>query len=308
MIMPDPAAFASEAEALHLLHSASSKAIDAMWRRTGREALKAHLDRPIGGVTPKMIYGAIGIAAEMLNDPSQRAALEARGDAVPTVDPPAIDTTPCDLVLVLPQKPSPALAQRLIELGLTCHTDARRTHGIACCLWQGRAAPSIVIPLVEAVRGQVIAISLPPSPNGAESDTSGGDTSGGEAPDDDSDRRESEIEVEVEPAPSVTVARRRGRPKAEQKSAGQNDAVTPAPAPSTPADTPEGDRLQQDDAPPIIADDNVEIDGELAPSLAPALEEHGEPPFAMRMNSAAPAIESPTQSSDPEIPEFLRDG
>ncbi|TDX59696.1 hypothetical protein EDE12_12910 [Methylosinus sp. sav-2] len=305
MIMPDPATFAAEAEALHSLHSASSKAINAMWRRTGREALKAHLDRPIGGVTAKMIYGAIGIAAEMLNDPSQRAALEARGDAMPTVDPPAIDTTPCDLVLVLPQKPSPALAQMLIELGLTCHTDARRTHGIACCLWQGRAAPSIVIPLVEAVRGQVIAISLPPSPNGAESDTSSG-----EASDDDSDRREPEVEGEGEgePAPSVTVARRRGRPKAEQKSAAQNDAATSAPVTSTSADTPEGERLQQDDAPPIIADDNVEIDGELAPSLAPALEEHTEPPFAMRMNSAAPAIESPTQSSDAKIPEFLRDG
>lgn len=162
MIMPDPAQFAAATAALDAYNSANAKEINRAWSQALRGATRGYLGRVIPGVTPSLLYAAIAMAAETLVDPVRRAELETRAAALlAAASPDTLDSNPRDIVVVLPAKASPALAASLVALGLTCHTDARKSRGITCCLWQGRAAPSIVAPLVAEERGSVVIVPLP---------------------------------------------------------------------------------------------------------------------------------------------------
>jgi len=272
MIFPNPAQFALSTVALQAHHSAVTKAINKSWDQAIRGAARTYLSRPIPDVRPAQIYAAFEMAAEILFDPDRRAELDVRAEAIESLaSERPLDATPCDIVVSLPEKASPALAQKLEELGLIRHTDARRTRGISCNLWHGHAAPSVVARLVADEGGQVLPMSTPKAPETTR-DTPPTDEAPVETTDVEAnaETRETEIDTPEPPRPG-----RRRRSKSDMASANvePNDTAVPtqeiekeSAAPPTAVDQPTEVTSAEDAPPPAPeVDAGVETNAQRVP-------------------------------------------
>lgn len=162
MTASDLAKFTASTNALLAHHSTTAKSTKKAWNKVFHDAMRIYLACPIDDVTPAEIYAAVEKIREMLTDPAQREQLRIRAEIIDRqASNETPDATPRDIVVILPDKSAPpALAQALEEQGLTRHTDPRRTR-ISCHIWQGRAASSIVGPMVAVEGGQVLPMSTP---------------------------------------------------------------------------------------------------------------------------------------------------